>query len=150
MTGQSIEGKVTAVNAVIDEATRNFLVQATLDNPEGLLRPGMYVGVEVVLPGVKPVLAIPATAISYAPYGDSVFVLKELDDEKSGKKYTGVEQHFVKLGEARGDQVEILSGIKAGEEIATSGIFKLRPKAAVEVKNKIQPPSDLAPQTEDR
>jgi membrane fusion protein (multidrug efflux system) len=150
MTGKAIEGRVTAVNSVIDEATRNFLVQATLENPEGFLRPGMYVGVEVVLPGTKRLLAIPATSVSYAPYGDSVFVLKEMADEKSGKKYQGVEQHFVKLGEARGDQVEIVSGIAAGDEVASSGIFKLRPKAAVQVRNQILPPSELAPQTEDR
>jgi len=148
--GKAFEGKVTAVNSVVDEATRNFLVQATLENPEGFLRPGMYVGIEVVLPGTKPVLAVPATSISYAPYGDSVFVVKEMADEKSGKKFTGVDQHFVKLGEARGDQVEILSGIQAGDEIASSGIFKLRPKASVKVNNQVQPPADLAPQTEDR
>ncbi len=148
--GKSYEGKITAVNSVVDEATRNFLVQGTLENPDGFLRPGMFVGVEVILPKEKPVLAIPATSVSYAPYGDSVFLLEEMEDAKTGKKYTGVNQHFVKIGEARGDQVEILSGIKAGDEIATSGIFKLRPKAAVMVNNQTQPPSDLSPKTEDQ
>lgn len=148
--GKVFEGKVTAVNSVVDEATRNFLVQATLENPEGFLRPGMYIGVQVVLPGTKPVLALPATSISYAPYSDSVFVVKEMADEKSGKKFTGVDQRLVKLGEARGDQVEIVSGIQAGDEIASSGIFKLRPKASVQVNNQLQPPADLAPRTEDR
>ena len=148
--GKVFGGTVTAVNSIVDEATRNFLVQATLENPEGLLRPGMFVGVEVILPGTKSVLALPSTSISYAPYGDSVFVLSEMSDEKSGKTFTGVDQHFVKLGEARGDQVEILSGIQAGDEVASSGIFKLRPKAAVKVNNQVQPPTDLAPQTEDR
>ena len=148
--GKVFEGKVTAVNSVVDEATRNFLVQATLENPEGFLRPGMYVGVEVVLPGTKPVLAVPATSISYAPYGDSVFVVKEMADEETKKKFTGVDQQLIKLGEARGDQVEIVSGIQAGDEIASSGIFKLRPKASVKVNNQVQPPTDLAPQTEDR
>ncbi|MEI6491253.1 MAG: efflux RND transporter periplasmic adaptor subunit [Verrucomicrobiota bacterium] len=148
--GKVFEGKVTAVNSVVDEATRNFLVQATLENPEGFLRPGMYVGVEVVLPGAKPVLAVPSTSISFAPYGDSVFVVKEMDDEKTKKKFTGVDQQFIKLGETRGDQVEIVSGIQASDEIASSGIFKLRPKASVKVNNQVQPPADLAPQTEDR
>lgn len=148
--GEVVEGKITAVNSVVDEATRNFLVQATLDNPGGVLRPGMFVGVEVVLPGEKSLLAVPVTAISYAPYGDSVFVVEEMDDEKTGKKYLGVHQHFVKLGESRGDQVEILSGIEAGEVVATSGIFKLRPKTAVSVNNETQPPTELAPQTQDR
>jgi len=148
--GEVVEGKITAVNSVVDEATRNFLVQATLDNPGGVLRPGMFVGVEVVLPGEKSLLAVPVTAISYAPYGDSVFVVEEMDDEKTGKKFLGVHQHFVKLGESRGDQVEILSGIQAGEVVATSGIFKLRPKTAVSVNNETQPPTELAPQTQDR
>lgn len=148
--GEVVEGKITAVNSVVEEATRNFLVQATLENPGGVLRPGMFVGVEVVLPGEKTLLAVPVTSISYAPYGDSVFVVEEMDDEKTGKKYLGVHQHFVKLGESRGDQVEILSGIKAGEVVATSGIFKLRPKSAVVVNNETQPPTDLAPQTQDR
>ena len=148
--GEVVEGKITAVNSVVEESTRNFLVQATLENPDGVLRPGMFVGVEVVLPGEKSLLAVPVTAISYAPYGDSVFVVEEMDDEQTGKKYLGVHQHFVKLGESRGDQVEILSGIKAGEIVATSGIFKLRPKAAVIVNNETQPPAELAPQTQDR
>ncbi len=148
--GEVVEGEITAVNSVVEEATRNFLVQATLDNPGGVLRPGMFVGVEVVLPGEKSLLAVPVTAISYAPYGDSVFVVEEMDDEKTGKKYLGVHQHFVKLGESRGDQVEILSGIEAGEVVATSGIFKLRPKTAVSVNNETQPPTELAPQTQDR
>ncbi len=147
---KACEGKITAVNSVVDEATRNFLVQATLENPEEVLRPGMFVGVEVVLPSEKSVLALPSTAVSYAPYGDSVFIVEELEDEKTGKKYTGVTQHFVKLGEARGDQVEILSGIKNGSEVVTSGIFKLRPKAAVMVNNQTMPPSELSPQPEDR
>lgn len=148
--GEVVEGKITAVNSVVDEATRNFLVQATLENPGGVLRPGMFVGVEVLLPEEKSLLAIPVTAISYAPYGDSVFVVEEMENEKTGKKYLGVHQHFVKLGESRGDQVEILSGIKAGEVVATSGIFKLRPKAAVVVNNETLPPSELKPQTLDR
>ena len=73
--------------SVVDEATRNFLVQATLENPEEVLRPGMFVGVEVVLPAEKSVLALPSTAVSYAPYGDSVFIVEELEEEKTGKKY---------------------------------------------------------------
>lgn len=147
---KAYEGKITAVNSVVDESTRNVLVQATLENPDGFLRPGMFVGVEVILPKEKTVLAIPATSISYAPYGDSVFLVGEMENEKTGKKYSGVRQHFVKIGEARGDQVEILSGIKAGDEIATSGIFKLRPNAAVMVNNETRPANELSPKNEDR
>jgi len=144
------EGTITAIDSVVDEATRNFLVQSTVVNADKLLRPGMFVRVEVLLPGDKPVLALPATAVSYAPYGDSVFVIEKMTGEKSGKAYSGVRQQTVKLGEARGDQVRILSGIHAGDEVATSGIFKLRPKAAVSVKNEVQPGNSLAPQTIDQ
>lgn len=148
--GRVFEGKVTAVDSVVNEATRNFLAQGTLENPDGLLRPGMFAGVEVVLPAEKPVLAIPATSISYAPYGDSVFVVREMKNEKSGKPYKGVTQQFVKLGEARGDMVDVLSGIAAGDEVVTSGVFKLRPKAAVAVNNEIRPPEALSPQPADQ
>jgi membrane fusion protein (multidrug efflux system) len=149
-SGRVFEGKITAVNSVVDEATRNFLVQATIENTEGLLRPGMYVSVDVVLPDVKKLIAIPSTAVSYAPYGNSVYVVKEMESEKTKKMFTGVEQHFVKLGEQRGDQVEVLSGLALGDEVATSGIFKLRPSASVAVNNDLQPPSDLAPQLQDQ
>lgn len=149
-TDKAVEGTITAIDSVIDEATRNFLVQATFKNPEGILRPGMFVQVEVVVPGNRDVLTVPATAISYAPYGDSVFVIEEMTDEKRGKTFTGVRQSFVKLGEGRGDRVEILSGIRPGDQIATSGIFKLRPNAHVAVNNSVQPGNELAPQPEDR
>lgn len=146
---RAVEGAITAVDAVVDEATRNFLVQATVANADKLLRPGMFVRVDVLLPGDKPVLALPATSVSYAPYGDSVFVIEKMTDE-AGKSITGVRQQPVKLGEARGDQVRILSGIQAGDEVATSGIFKLRPKAPVSVDNKVQPGNSLAPENKDQ
>lgn len=144
------EGKITAVNPVVDEATRNFLVQATIPNDDEMLRPGMFANMEVALPGDREVLAIPSTAISYAPYGDSVFVISEMTDPKTQKSYAGAEQRFVKLGESRGDVVEVLSGLEAGNEVATSGIFKLRPNVAVFVDNRIQPASSLTPEPPDR
>jgi membrane fusion protein (multidrug efflux system) len=148
--GRMFDGKITAVDSVVEEATRNFLVQGTLENPDGLLRPGMFAGVEVVLPEEKEIIAIPATSVSYAPYGDSVFVIGEMKNEKTGKPYKGVTQHFVKLGEARGDMVEVFSGIDVGDEVVTSGVFKLRPKAAVSVNNEVRPPESLSPQPTDQ
>ena len=147
---RGVEGTITAVDSVVDEATRNVLVQATVVNADKLLRPGMFVRVEVLLPGDKPVVAVPATSVSYAPYGDSVFVIEKMHDEKTGKEFLGVRQQTVKLGEARGDQVQIISGIRAGEEVATSGIFKLHPMASVVVKNEILPANELAPQPKDQ
>jgi membrane fusion protein (multidrug efflux system) len=141
-------GQVTAINSVVDEATRNIQIQATLANPENKLRPGMFVQTEVVLGSSLPIVPIPASAISYAPYGDSVFVVTELKNE-SGKKYTGARQQFVKLGPSRGDQIAITSGIKPGDEIVTSGVFKMRNGAAVLVNNKTQPGNNPAPKVED-
>jgi membrane fusion protein, multidrug efflux system len=94
------------------------------------------------------VVALPASAISYAPYGDSVFIVEEVEGP-DGAKYRGVRQQFVKLGAARGDQVAIMNGVKSGEEVVTSGVFKLRPGAAVQVNNDVQPSNDPTPEPED-
>jgi membrane fusion protein, multidrug efflux system len=146
--GGPVTGKITAVNSVVDEATRNIQVQATLPNSDGRLRPGMFVEAEVVVGASTPVVALPASAISYAPYGNSVFIVGPMKG-KDGKEYNGVRQQFVKLGPARGDQVAVLTGVKAGEEVVTSGVFKLRSGAAVVVNNKIQPSNNPAPKPED-
>jgi membrane fusion protein (multidrug efflux system) len=143
-----VGGRITAVNALVDEATRNVQVQATLPNADGQLRPGMYVQTEVLLGANRRIVALPATAINYAPYGDSVFVVSDLKGA-DGRTYCGVRQQFVKLGGARGDQVAIVSGINPGEEIVTSGVFKLRNGAAVQVNNKVRPANNKAPKPED-
>jgi membrane fusion protein (multidrug efflux system) len=139
---------VTAIDSVVDEATRNVQVQATLVNADGKLRPGMFVQTEVVVGESRAVLALPAAAISYAPYGDSVFVVTELKNP-DGQTYRGVRQQFVKLGGSRGDQVAILEGIKPGDEVVTSGVFKLRNGAAVQINNSVRPANSRAPKPED-
>jgi membrane fusion protein, multidrug efflux system len=141
-------GKVTAVDSVVDEATRNVQVQATFANPEGSLRPGMFVEVRASLGTGSSVIALPASAINYAPYGDSVYVVDDLKNPQ-GETYRGVRQQFVKLGAGRGDQIAVLSGVKAGEEVVTSGVFKLRNGAAVVVNNQVQPANDPTPDPED-
>jgi membrane fusion protein, multidrug efflux system len=142
-------GRVNAVDAVVDETTRNVQVQATLANPKGTLRPGMFVQAQVVLGASTPVIALPASAINYAPYGDSVFVIAEMKNPQ-GQPYRGVRQQVVKLGPARGDQVAVLTGLKAGDEVVTSGVFKLRNGVAIQVNNKVQPANSTAPQPEDK
>jgi membrane fusion protein (multidrug efflux system) len=141
-------GKITAINSVIDEATRNVEVQATVANKDGSLRPGMFVDVRISLGTGQPVIALPASAINFAPYGNSVFIVGEMTDPK-GAKYKGVHQQFVKLGEGRGDQVAVLSGLNPGEEVVTSGVFKLRNGAAVLVDNTIQPGNNPQAKPED-
>jgi membrane fusion protein (multidrug efflux system) len=141
-------GKVTAINSVIDPNTRNVEVQASLRNVGHKLHPGMFVEVQLVGSVSSPVIALPASAINYAPYGDSVFIVEDVKGP-DGATYKGVRQQFVKLGGGRGDQVAVLSGVKAGEEIVSSGVFKLRPGAAVEVNNSVTPSNDPAPKPED-
>jgi len=148
LVGKVFKGRVNALDAVVDQTTRNVQVQATLSNPEGKLRPGMFVQVEVASGSDRPVISLPASAINYAPYGDSVFVITDLKDPK-GKTYRGVRQQFVKLEGSRGDQVAVVSGINAGDEVVTSGVFKLRNGAAVQVNNKVQPGNNPAPKPED-
>jgi membrane fusion protein, multidrug efflux system len=148
VAGVQFEGRVTAVDSVVDEATRNIQVQATLPNPAGVLRPGMFVQAEVVLGASRPVVSLPASAINYAPYGDSIFVVDTLKDA-NGVPYRGVRQQFVKLGGGRGDQTAVISGVKPGDEVVTSGVFKLRNAAAVLVNNKVQPGNNPAPKPED-
>jgi membrane fusion protein (multidrug efflux system) len=148
LPGQVFTGRVTAIDSVIDEGTRNFQVQATLSNPEGKLRPGMFVQVDLALGAGRPAITLPASAISYAPYGDSVFVVTDLKDQK-GQSYRGVRQQFVKVEGSRGDQVEVISGVNPGDEVVTSGVFKLRNGAAVQVNNKVKPGNSPAPKPED-
>lgn len=141
-------GKVTAVDSVVSNETRNVELQATLPNRGGALRPGMFVGVEVLLGTSRSVIAVPASAIAYAPFGDSVFVVAEMKSPK-GMPYRGANQRFVKLGPARGDQVAVIAGLQPGDEVVTSGAFKLRTGAAVQVNNSVQPSNNPAPRPED-
>jgi len=132
---------------IVDQATRNIQVQATLANPGGKLRPGMFVQAEAGVGGSSTIMALPASAISYAPFGDSVFVVTDLKNP-AGQSYRGVRQQFVKLGPARGDQIAVTSGVKPGDEVVTSGLFKLRNGAAVVVNNKVKPTNSPKPKPE--
>jgi membrane fusion protein (multidrug efflux system) len=147
--GLELSGRVNALDSVIDSTTRNVQVQATFANPGGKLRPGMFVQTRVTLGAAQPLITVPASAISYAPYGDSVFIVTDLKNPE-GVAYKGVRQQVVKLGGARGDQIAVLSGINPQEEVVTSGVFKLRNGVAVQVNNKVQPANSAAPTTEDR
>jgi membrane fusion protein (multidrug efflux system) len=108
----------------------------------------MFVQVQMTMGADRAVIALPATAINYAPYGDSVYVVSDLKDP-SGKTYRGVRQQFVKIEGSRGDQVAVVSGVNPGDEVVSSGVFKLRTGAAVQVNNKVQPGNSPAPKPED-
>jgi membrane fusion protein (multidrug efflux system) len=143
--GKVFTGEINAINPEVDPATRNVRVQATLTNEGEMLRPGMFANVEVVLPTRAEVLAVPVTAILYAPYGDSVFVIDEKKDEKSGKVERVLRQQFVRVGGTRGDFVNVIDGLKPGDQVVTSGVFKLRPGTHVVVDNTLAPDAQLHP-----
>jgi membrane fusion protein (multidrug efflux system) len=148
LKARTYTGKVTAFDSVVNESTRNVQVQATLSNPGGKLHGGMFVQVDISTGADRQVISVPATAINYAPYGDSVYVIADLKDPK-GNTYRGVRQQFVKVAGSRGDQVAIISGLNPGEEVVSAGVFKLRNGASVVVNNKVQPTNNPAPKPED-
>ena len=147
--GEILSGKITAVNPDVDPITRNVRVQATLTNAGDKLRPGMFATITVVLAGKENVRAIPVSAVLYAPYGDTVFVIDEKKNEKTGAMEKVLRQQVVRLGNARGDFVAVVAGLKEGEMIVTSGVFKLRPGEAVVIDNTLAPDAQLAPKPSD-
>ena len=143
--GRVFNGKLTAINSMVDSSTRNITLQATLDNSDHALRPGMFAKAEVMLPEKHKALVVPGSAISYAPFGDSVFVIEKKKDEKTGKESEVIRQQFVRVGEARGDLVAITQGLKAGETIVSTGVFKLRNGMAVTINNDLAPNPQVNP-----
>ncbi len=145
---QAWQGEITTVNPEVDPATRNVRVRATFQNADGRLRPGMFANVEVLSAERRPVLVIPATAVMFAPYGDSVFAIEEHKDA-GGRISRVVRQKFVRVGERRGDFVALVSGLERGETVVSSGAFKLRNGAAVAVNDALAPAARLAPKPAD-
>jgi len=161
--GKTWQGAITTVNSEVDPATRNIRVRATFPNKEGILRPGLFVNVEVNASDQHQVLLIPATSVVYAPYGDSVYVLdqkaqeaqekvdQKVDQKKSGDSLAFVAQpRFVRLGERRGDLVAVVSGLSEGETVVSNGAFKLRKGASVIVNNTLAPQVELDPRPTDK
>lgn len=139
------EGRINAISPEVDIATRNIRVQATIGNADERLRPGMFANVEIVLPTQTEAIAIPATAILYAPYGNSVFIVDEKTNEQTGKVEHILRQQFVRLGDTRGDFVDVIDGLKSGETVVTSGVFKLRGGMPVVIDNTLAPNAQLNP-----
>ena len=159
LPGQVFEGRITAIEPRVDPDTRNFTAQATLENPDGLLRPGAFARVGFALGGEREVVVIPQTAVSFNPYGNAVFVIgkakrEEGETDMQGKPLTGdklvVTQRFIKTGATRGDLIAVAEGLEPGEQVATSGLLKLRNGAEVTINNKVQPTADARPEAENR
>ena len=147
--GREFKGKLTAINSMVDAVTRNVSLQGTLENPDHALRPGMFAKVEVELPEKHKAMVVPGSAISYAPFGDSVFVIEKKTDEKTGQESQSIRQQFVKVGEARGDFVSITEGLKGGEIIVSTGVFKLRNGMPVTINNELAPKPQVNPKPVD-
>lgn len=142
---QTFEGQLTAISPQIDPATRTIELQGTLDNESGLLRPGLFVEVIVTLSESNQVLAIPATAIVYAPYGNSIFKVQKSVDEKTGKPVVKAEQSFIRIGQRKGDFVSVLEGLEEGDEVVSAGAFKLRNEMPISIQNNMAPSPKLEP-----
>ncbi len=141
--GGGIEGKITAISPLVDAATRNALVEATAANPKKLLLPGMFARVDIDSGEAKPYLTLPQTAITYNPYGSTVFVVER------GEKLTA-KQVFVTTGPTRGDQVAVLSGIEEGQQVVTSGQLKLKNGTEVKIDNSVQPANEPNPKPQEK
>lgn len=142
--GAVFAGTVNALNAKVDDATRNLEIQATLPNADGRLTPGMFASVDVLQSKEERFITLPQSAVVYNPYGDAVYVIEQGKDDQ-GAPVLLARQRFVQLGETRGDQVAVLKGVAAGEQVVTAGQLKLRNGAAVQVNNAVQPENSAAP-----
>lgn len=139
-----LKGDLTAIDPLVETSTRNFDARATFANPDHVLRPGMFAELRIDLGRSQDVVAVPQTAISFNPYGDSVWVIGQ---SEHGQRTA--ERRVVKTGRRRGDLVQIVEGLKAGEQIATSGLLKLRNGVPVKINNDIQPSAETAPKPPD-
>jgi len=138
-------GKVTTIDPGVDPQVRNVQVEATIPNPTLLLAPGMFASVTVDAGQPKQYLTLPQTAISFNPYGETVFIVKEKGKDKKGKSILTANQTFVTTGDKRGDQVVVLSGVKEGDQVVTGGQLKLSNGSMVAINNKIVPTDEMAP-----
>ncbi len=148
--GETFTGEISALDPKLDAQTRNVSVRAELSNPDRKLLPGMFGSVTIVTGGDQDVLTLPQTAITYNPYGQSIYIVKKGEAGADGKPTLVVEQSFVTTGETRGDQIEILKGIKEGDEVVTAGQIKLRNGSHVVIDNSVKLPNDAAPIVQDK
>lgn len=142
---QPFRGRIVAISPKIDRQTRSVPVRGRIANPDGALRPGMFVDVTVELPTQDNVITLPQTAVTYNPYGTSVFLINETRTDSGDTELT-VERKFVRTGATRGDQVQVLEGLSEGDRVVTSGQLKLRNGSRVSVKDSPQPTNDPSPE----
>ena len=144
--GHTFIGKIIATNPDVDLATRSVRVRAKIANPDEVLRAGMFAKATVIMPEKKTVLPVVVTAIAYATFGNSVFVIDEHTNEQTGETEKVLRQQFIRLGQARGDFIDVIDGLKPGETIVTTGVFKLRSGMKVIIDNTLAPEPSINPQ----
>jgi membrane fusion protein (multidrug efflux system) len=149
LPGERFEGTIDAIDAKVDPASRNVQVRASLSNPRHRLLPGMFVTVAVDTGSPERRLTLPQTAISFNPYGNTVYVVEDKGKGPDGKPRLVAAQRFVTTGATRGDQVAIVSGVKDGETVVTAGVLKLRNGVPVIINNSVQPSDEAAPKPKD-
>lgn len=147
---QLFKGKITAIDPKVDPSTRNVEVEATVSNPKQLLLPGMFGTVTVSTGKPQHYLTLPQTAISFNPYGEIAYIVKESGKDKKGEPLLIATQRFVTVGETRGDQIAVLKGLKAGEMVVTSGQLKLKNGSPVKINNSVAVGNNPAPNTVDQ
>jgi len=146
---RQFEGRISAINPKVDPQTRNIKIEATVPNPKHELLPGMFTTVDVETGQVEHYLTLPQTAVTYNPYGETVYLVSQAAKGEKGKPQLTAHETFVTTGSTRGDQVAILSGVKAGDIVVTSGQLKLKNGSRVAVNNQIQPSDQEAPKPVD-
>lgn len=142
--GQVFAGKISAIDAAVDTASRNVHVRAVLENDKLQLRPGMFATVKILVGAPHDYITLPQTAITYNPYGDTVFVVNH-ETSAAGKDELTAHEVFVTTGDTRGDQVAVTGGLKPGDVVVTAGQLKLRNGSVVAINNTVQPPNDPNP-----
>jgi membrane fusion protein (multidrug efflux system) len=147
--GRTFNGTLTSLNARIDPDNRMIQVRATVPNPDGTLVPGMYVTASVASGAARKLVTVPNMAVAYNPYGTLVYVVRP-EKDKQGKEVLVAHQQFVTTGDARGDRVSILKGLKDGDVIVTAGQLKLHNGSVIEVNNAVEPPGPDAPVPQDQ
>jgi membrane fusion protein (multidrug efflux system) len=148
--GHAFDGAISAINSLVDIATRNVQIRATFNNPDRRLLPGMFATVDIDVGSAERLVTLPQTAIAYNSYGNIVFLVEEKGKDAAGKPLLVARQTFVTTGETRGDQVSIISGVKEGDTVVTAGQMKLRNDTPLVVNNAVQPLNDPNPQPVDR
>jgi len=148
--GENFVGKIAAINPKVDTGSRNVQVRATLNNPDHKLLPGMYATVEIATGSPQNYITLPQTAITYNPYGDTVYLVDSKGSDAEGKPLLTARQTFITLGPTRGDQVAVLKGVEDGDSVVTAGQIKLHNGSVILIDNSVTPTADAAPVPTDR